>query len=320
MRCLFLAVLFTVTFLHAAMGAQRAHFHAGVARPAVAGEPPFDTLVWYPTRVDEVAWQAGPFLMPATRNAALADGKFPVILLSHGGGTGGGTPLMLREIAVSLARSGFIVIAPFHGKAGLPVRVMQMHRALAAVAADPRFVSHVDMTRLGALGFSLGGAVALELAGALPNGVHLAAYCAGHAQDVMSCDHAPDADHGRPGRAQAAEPSRAPLPVKALVLMDPYAVLFQRPELLRVTMPALIFRPDHSELPGQANAGALAQDLPHPPQFETVPGTHFIFTDVCPTAIQASAPEICQDAPGVNRAAVHTTVEAQTVSFFRKNL
>ena len=60
-------------------------FHAGVARPSVTGEKPFEMLVWYPTEADEVAWQAGPFTMSATRNAVVAPGRFPIVLLSHGG-------------------------------------------------------------------------------------------------------------------------------------------------------------------------------------------------------------------------------------------
>jgi len=319
--CCFVAFLLVVSFRLAA-GAETPPFHAGVARPAVTGTggSPFETLVWYPTEAKEVAWQAGPFTMYATRNAAIAGGRFPVVLLSHGGGLSGGSPLILREISVALARHGFIVIAPFHGKAGLPERVLQVRRALAAVETDPRFASHIDAARLGMLGFSLGTAVALELAGAVPNVTHLVAYCAAHPGDVMSCDHAPDGNNGTSHGSAAAKGAVAPLPLKAIVLMDPFAVLFQRPELVGVTMPVLIIRPNQSELPAEANATGLAGALPRPPLVESVPGNHFVFTDICPTALTASSPELCQDPPGVNRAAVHATVQAQVIEFFDSHL
>lgn len=293
-------------------------FHAGIARPSVTGEKPFDMLVWYPTEADEVPWQAGPFTMPATRNAVVAPGRFPVVLLSHGGGVGGGTPLILREIPAALARRGFIVIAPFHGKVGLPGRTVQIRRALDAVVTDTRFASHVDQTRLGMLGFSLGAAVTLELAGAVANPAHLVAYCASHPHDAMSCDHAPDGNNGTAPGANAAPV--APLPLKAIVLMDPYAVLFQRPELADVSVPVLIFRPTDSALPAEANATGLAAALPRSPQLQTIPGGHFVFTDICSPSLKASSPEVCEDPPGVDRAAVHATLQAQIIEFFTKNL
>jgi predicted dienelactone hydrolase len=303
------------------VGAETPTFHAGIARPSVTGEAPFEMLIWYPTEADEVAWQAGPFMMPASRNAVVAPGRFPVVLLSHGGGLGGGTPLILREISVALARHGFVVIAPFHGKVGLPGRTLQIRRALDAVVADPRFASHVDPTRLGMLGFSLGTAVTLELAGAVPNVAHLVAYCAAHPSDVMSCDHAPDGNNGAPHGA-SAEPGSllAPLPLKAIVLMDPYAVLFQRPELVGVSMPVLIFRPNESELPAEANATGLAAALPRSPQVHNIPGSHFVFTDICPASLKASSPEVCEDPPRVDRAAIHAALQAQIIEFFGKNM
>jgi predicted dienelactone hydrolase len=280
-------------------------------------------LVWYPTEADEVAWQTGPFIMPATRNAVVAPGRFPVVLLSHGGGTGGGTPLILRDISAALARRGFVVIAPFHGKAGLASRPPQIKRALEFVVADPRFASHVDPTRLGMLGFSLGTAVALELAGAVPKVGHLLSYCAEHPGDAMSCDHAPDGNNAAPRGGPAATSGSGiptPLPLKAIALMDPYAVLFQRPELVAVSMPVLIFRPNQSELPGEANATGLAASLPHAPQFQSIPGNHFVFADICPPALAAASPDVCRDPPGVDRAAIHEAVEAQIIDFFGKNL
>jgi predicted dienelactone hydrolase len=319
--CLFLAIILIGP--RGTALAQSSPYHAGIGRPSIAAAPPFDALVWYPTQTEEVAWQVGPFAIPATHNAVLAPGRFPIVLLSHGGGLGGGTPLMLRELSADLARRGFIVVAPFHGKTGLQGRTLQIRQALDAVLADPRFASHADATRLGMLGFSLGTAVTLELAGAIPNLANLTAYCAGHPNDVMSCDHAPDgrnAPSSREAVPAGAISAPTPLPLKAIVLLDPYAVLFQRPELVAVSMPVLIFRPAQSELPGEANAFGLQAALPHPPEFQTIPGSHFVFMDVCPPALKSDSPELCQDPPNVDRAAVHTAIEAQIADFLGKNL
>jgi pimeloyl-ACP methyl ester carboxylesterase len=141
----------------------------------------------------------------------------------------------------------------------------------------------------------------------------------------MSCHHAPDGGGGtgpasrqKPSSENASPPSR--LPLKAIVLLDPFAVPFQRDELAAVTIPVLLFRPDQSVLPGEGNAFGLAAALPHPPQYQTVPGGHFIFVDVCAPFLQSSAPEACQDPPGVDRAALHVGIEAQIAQFFHDNL
>jgi predicted dienelactone hydrolase len=321
-RLFFTAILLLIGPISVASG-EAAQFDAGITRFSVADAAPFDVLVWYPTAAEEVPWRTGPFMIPASRNAAIASGRFPIVLLSHGGGLTGGTPLVLRELSANLARQGFVVVAPFHGKTGLQARPFQVKLALDALLADAHFTAHVDPTRLGMLGFSLGTAVTLELAGAIPNMAHLIAYCGAHPDDVMSCDHAPDGKHvPAPGQSSpvGAASLPSPLPLKAIALLDPFGVLFQREELTAVTMPVLLFRPDKSELPGEANAFGLAAALPHPPQINIVPGGHFIFVDVCPSELRSAAPEACQDPPGVDRVAVHTEIEAQIAKFFSANL
>jgi len=308
-----LALLFAVP-VSAAWG-EDAPFHAGVARIAVSAAVPFETLVWYPTEADAASWQVGPFLLPANHGAPVAAGRFPMILLSHGGGTGGGTPLILSELSAALARRGFVVVAPFHGKANLSLRPLQVRAALDAVLADPRFGPHADPGRLGMLGFSLGGAVTLELAGARPDWLYFLAYCEAHPDDAMSCDHAPGGTHlGEPPTIPT------PLPLKAIVLLDPFAVPFPRDGLTAVGLPVLLFRPDRSALPIERNAAALRATLPQAPEYATVPGGHFIFIDVCVPALRATAPEPCEDPPDVDRAAIHARIGRQIAQFFSDTL
>ncbi len=299
-------------------------YHVGIARITVAADAPFDALIWYPTQAEEVPWRAGPFLGPATLNAAIASGRFPIVLLSHGGGLTGGSPLILRTLSADLARQGFVVVAPFHGKTRLSARPLQVRMALDAMLADTSFASHVDPTRLGMLGFSLGTTVTLELAGAIPNMAIFVAYCSAHPTDALSCQHAPGGGGTdtapQPNLAPGATRLVAPLPLKAIALLDPFAVMFQHDELAAVTMPVLLFRPQQSELPGEANAFGLMSALPHPSQVQIVRGGHFIFADVCTQAQQAAAPEVCGDPPGVDRASVLNAVEVQLAKFFHDTL
>ncbi|TWT09657.1 alpha/beta hydrolase fold domain-containing protein [Reyranella sp. CPCC 100927] len=311
----------TVWLLTAVANAQP--FHAGISRLSADSDgTPFDVLVWYPTPAAETPWHEGIFAIPASRDAALAPGIFPIILLSHGGGLRGGSPLTLRTLSASLARQGYIVVAPFHGTTARSFvnRPRQIAAALNAVLAAPRMAGHADPTRLGMLGFSLGGAVTLVLAGGAVNVGHMAAYCGAHPEDTLACTR----PGGNDGGVREAPPSGiiaslTRLPLKAIVLLDPLAVPFDRAGLADVTMPTLLYRPQDSLLRADGNALALAAALSHPPRLEMTPGGHFVFLDTCPPEAR-SQEAWCDDPPGVDRASLQVRIGMEIATFFRDHL
>jgi predicted dienelactone hydrolase len=214
------------------------------------------------------------------------------------------------------------VVAPFHPGSNQPREALedrprQIHKALNATFADPRFATHADPNRLGMMGFSYGGAVALIVAGATPSRAHLAAYCRDRTDDPKACDGAPN-----DGSLANAVGKRSPdaLAVNALILMEPFGALFDRDGLTSVGMPTLVYRAEGSDLKADGNIIALAAALSHPPRQETVPGGHFIFFDPCPAVMEAEFPAVCRDAAGVDRAAVHRRVEAEIAAFLRQHL
>jgi predicted dienelactone hydrolase len=315
-----------------------AAFNAGVVRLTVAdGAAALDTVVFYPTHAREVPWQAGPFTIEATRDAAPApDERFPVVLISHGRA---GSPFSHRELATALARAGLIVVLPTHvgDASGLPRaqsqaqilmdRPQQAEAALNTVLADPRFSAHADTSRIGMIGYSAGGYTALILAGAKPDFAYASAYCANH-DDPGSCPQPAASTHAQGTQGKAAVPAEllawqppADHRLKALVLMDPLAMLFDASGLSAVRIPTMLYRPQDDRYLGSArNALAIASGLAAPPAVHVVPGNHFVFVDPCPAAIAASAAAVCEDAPGVDRAAVHRQIEHEVVEFLRTTL
>lgn len=294
-------------------------FQAGVVRVPVAADPALDTLIWYPTAEAGEPWRIGPFPMAASHDAPVADGPFPVVLLSHGGGRSGGTPLLLRGLPARLARNGFVVIAPFHGKTRFPGRPAQIKAALGAVTADPRFKPHVAPDALAMIGYSLGGAVTLTLAGATPDFAALARYCEEHPEDGMSCGGGPQSSGSGEQPAASGPPTFPTLPLKALVLLDPFAVLFSPESLAAIDLPVLLVRPEASAL-GAANILTLQETLPREPRIEYVPGGHFVLADVCPAVLRAEAAAVCEDAPGVDRGAIHREMDQVILEFLTSNL
>lgn len=108
----FLALML-ITMIAPIANAAATERQAGILRLQVPdADGPFDVMVWYPTDAPQTPWQAGPFTIDASRDAPIAaQGRFPVVLFSHGSG---GTPLGHRQLAGSLARKGFVVVAPAH--------------------------------------------------------------------------------------------------------------------------------------------------------------------------------------------------------------
>jgi predicted dienelactone hydrolase len=319
------ARMFAMALALLAIGISFAHadprsFYAGVTRITVQDTMPFDALIAYPTGVPEAPFQAGPFTIAASRDAAIASGgPFPVILFSHGNGRRGGSPLIHGNLLTALAREGFIVIAPYHPgtKRPLQARPRQIRQALDAVLADKRFAAHADPKRIGMIGFSFGSAVALITAGAAPNLAHLSAYCRNRTDDPRACGGVPT---NIPPTDAIVRKSADALPVKALVLMEPFGAPFERNGLKAVDMPTLIFRAANSDLQAESNILALARGLPRPPRQVTVPGGHFVFVDPCPAMLANEAPAVCKDAPRVDRAAIHRQIEAEIADFLHRYL
>jgi predicted dienelactone hydrolase len=330
MRSICLASFFTLIAV-AAAGTPR--YHAGFIRLTVQDAEPFDISVWYPTNAVQVPLQAGPFTIAATLGARIAEGeRFPVVLLSHGRR---GSPLAHRELAAELARNGFIAVAPRHAgdAAGetqsrpqlqvLASRSRQAKLALDKILTDQRFSQNADKRRIAAIGYSAGGFTVLSLAGGQPNLALAETYCKEHAGDRGSCGAiAPDGAAPKTQPVKLAEwPSFQDPRLKALVLMDPLAFMFDAAGLQRVQIPALLLRPESGDyLSSAGNALALAKALPKPPQQTVVPGSHFVFIDPCPSEVANAAAAQCQDAPGVSRAAIHRKIETEIIYFLREAL
>lgn len=174
------------------------------------------------------------------------------------------------------------------------------------------------------IGYSAGGYTALMLAGAKPDFARAIAACA-QARDPGSCPH--------PATASAAQAMGADVPalqawkfapdrrIKALVLLDPLALMFDAAGLASIHVPTLIYRPQNDAyLNAALNVQVVISGLPKPPKVVEVPGNHFVFVEPCPPRIAAAEPLICQDAAGVDRAAIHRQMDDEITDFLRANL
>jgi predicted dienelactone hydrolase len=78
------------------------------------------------------------YTVEAGEDTKVAIGRFPMLMLSHGNT---GTPLALHDLATSLARKGFVVVAVIH-PGDNPGSQSSRHLEQSVRAADPDFRSH----------------------------------------------------------------------------------------------------------------------------------------------------------------------------------
>lgn len=145
--------------------------------------------VWYPAKHGGIATEVGANKVfagvPAWRDAPMVNGRFPLIVLSHGSGS---TVHGMAWLASALARAGYIVAGPNHPRTTsgdstpedtpkIWQRTNDLSTLISFLTSHNDWRERVDANRIGALGFSLGGAAVMEVAGARANLSDYIQYC-----------------------------------------------------------------------------------------------------------------------------------------------
>jgi len=275
----------------------------------------------------DASTQIGPYTVQAQRDAAPADGRFPLIVLSHGHL---GSMYGHHDLAAELARHGYIVVAPQHtgdshddaSGAGtdraLLGRAWQASAAIDAALADPRLASHIDAGRIGAAGFSAGGYTTLLLLGARPDFDLFPKYCAQHPGMPELCDRPLPAKM----RTFDHPPPTVDARVRAGFAMAPFSILFDADSFRAMQRPVFLYLAQKDQVLAPADNGLRIRGLlPNLAGFAEVPGAgHYVFLPPCSAEFAKQVPAICTDAPGVDRAGAHRDINAAAVKFFDAQL
>lgn len=309
------------------LGTSPAAFAAGYGQlevPAASGEPAIQAMVWTPCASAANEVPLGPYLVQGTANCAIKGNALPLIVISHGQG---GSLLGHHDTATALADAGFVVVSFNHPGDSYGDESAAQH--LGVFESRPRDASrvitfmlahwplreHLDGQSIGAFGFSRGGYTALVLAGAVPNVPATATrLCDGwRARLTPLCRQIRSED----ARLAPVADSR----IRAAVVVDPLN-LFDAAGLQPVRVPVQLWS---SELGGDgvqlAHVEAIGSALPQAPEYHVAQGAgHFAYLAPCPPAFKASAPRICKDPKGFDRAAWHQRMNAAVVAFFQRHL
>jgi predicted dienelactone hydrolase len=272
----------------------------------------------YPTRAAATSSAFGPWAMDVATDAPVADGRFPLVAISHGNGA---TPWTQRDLIAHLVRSGFAVAALEHpgncrtdNSLGRPDGVMlienlerrphHLRLVIDAAFADAALGPHLA-PGVGVIGTSIGGYTAVALAGGramtFPDDVDAAAR---RAPDVANL-----------ARLVPVATERDPR-VRAAVLLVPALGFFNAAGALGTLDAKLLVRSGSADpiCPPAQIAHALREraGVDH----VTVPGAgHFSFLSPFPAAMAQLPP--ASDPPGFDRAAYFPTLARDVTAFLR---
>ena len=312
------------------------------------------TTIWYPAGPEarEVQQWAGnpakPFAMAgrAAPGAAMAKGpaKFPLILLSHGTG---GTAAMMAWLGTRLAAHGFIAAAVNHpGNNALEPytvqgftlgweRAVDLSQVLNGMLADREFGPRIDASRVGAAGMSFGGYTLLEAAGGIGDMSALMRECEAGKTPRAGCQPPPEfpglvkeatelyrTDAAYRKAMDAGGEPHVDGRIRAVFAMAPFAAVFSAESLEKIRIPVeIVVGAGDPILAPKNNAEYAAAHIPGA-KLTVYPGGvgHYTFVDSCTALGKKEMPQLCVDAAGVNRHAIHEEAGKAAIKFFDRAL
>ncbi|WP_067333193.1 alpha/beta hydrolase family protein [Stappia indica] len=305
--------------------------------PARHRAQPIAASLWYPAGRatyrnvigDSVLFEGAPAMV----GAAVAEGRYPLILLSHGSG---GAMDGLVWLSSRLAARGAVVLAVNHpgttsGDSSprrtmrLAPRAADLGAALEAVLGDPEFSPHIDRERISAVGFSLGGTTVLGLAGLRFDREVFADYCRQAGDEAPGCDFLAKGGVRLDALPEAFSADMRDLRVSAVVSVDPgFTHAVAEDSLAGVRAQVLFLNMgEKNRWPAVdvgRNGSGLAARLPGARQVAVAPAHHFTFLGVCKEGGAEMLRKwqddpICDDPQGTDRAKAHEEIVGIVAEF-----
>lgn len=291
-----------------------------------------DVNVWYPSTRQPKELNYPPWILNVARNARPAEGRFPLLVLSHPTPT---DRFAYHDLAAYLAREGFAVVAPTHGMdcminmddlftwQQLTRRIGEIGTAIDLVLAEKDLARCLDASRIGVIGFGAGATAALLMGGALPTCAswpeycakagNKDAYCTPWARDRINslCDSFP------------LNKSLADRRVKAVCAIAPgYGMLFGQDSFRYFYPPLLLVCAGKDQFNRCGlHCEPLARILGSKTRFLELPMADAgALMAECPPALAAELPELCQSVTQQERLLIRYELQGALLAFFQHYL
>ncbi len=350
--------LFSVSaILLSTLGVQMAHAESAVGTSEISihsasRNRDLTVTLWYPSDGNGEKIAVGENRIfegtPAFRDASIQTGQKPLVLLSHGSGSRG---TALSWIASALVEQGFIVAAPDHpgttsgdstpqDTPKIWERTDDISTIITQLTTDKAWSASIDKSRIGVLGFSLGGSTAMELAGARASLDDYVKYCMDYASS-MDCEwfsggvgykngervDVPKLDLRDVDKVRFEQPNHDTR-IRAAVLVDPgLEVAFTKDSLKNIDIPlSFINLGSVGQIPVSVLSDQLAKDVPNARYAQVNGSNHFSFLPVCKpgsTELLKSVGEkdpICNPASDRDRSDIQAELKRLIVTEFQSML
>ncbi|MGB0866540.1 MAG: alpha/beta hydrolase family protein [Granulosicoccaceae bacterium] len=297
-----------------------------------------ELVLWYPAGTGGQPVSLGEnglfYGTPAVQGAAVAEGKYPLVVISHGGG---GNGAQFGWLANTLVEQGFVVAAPnhpgsttgdssAHEAVKVWLRAADVSAVLDGISGEHALAASVDLERVGVFGFSAGGYTALAVAGARVDEQVLRGFCDESSKTLSDCAFLQrggvdlhQVDLTSAGRSNADER------VDAVFAVDPgIATALTAQSLAEIELPvALLNMGEADRVPAALDASTAAQVI-QGVQFSRIEdGHHFSLLPRCKPAGPVILKEegeldpLCDDVEGGRpRVELHRQIARQVSRFF----
>ncbi len=278
----------------------------------------------YPTSAPAKSLTIGRADTVAAENAAPAQGRFSLLIFSHGMGS---LPELYLWLFEGLVARGFVVAGVAHprdnyndksgsfGDAELVERPRHVTALIDAIEGDPLLAPSIDNSKIGIVGHSAGGYTALLAVGGQPDFTQFTGGRCGPAP-------AQPPDWPRFIHDPAAVPAADPR-IRAAAAMAPgFGCLFDRNSVSAIHVPVRLYQADDDDVlqPGFNAIAFGALFTPPAEVVHIVNAGHFVFIDSCPFIMSLIARDVCRDPPGTRRDAVHQKLIDDLAQFFTEAL
>lgn len=295
----------------------------------VSGDVALPVTLWYPSTSAAQVQTLGPYRLNVAIAGDPAARRMPLIVMSHGTG---GSALESVDLAIALAKAGFVVAAVEHSgdnfrdrgrsftRANFVARPREVSAMIDFLLTTWRHKGKVDPRRIGMFGHSAGGATSLIIGGGVLDWGQLLRYCVEN-QETWGCKSGRNLNPAASRADVNPEPVAAADPrVRALVIAAPaLAHGFAPAGLTKVRIPVQLWVAGKDEI--VPDAGQVTALLRARPDSRYVADAgHFSFLAPCPDGLRAAAPLVCVDRQGFDRPAFQQEFTRAIVRFFRAHL
>lgn len=310
MRLIFRLFIVLLTTTSTSSNAYEVGFSKMNVPPSIENEG-FPMVIFYPTNSEQKVVELGPFKLNVAVEGETLKGKYPLVIVSHGSG---GSNLSYKDIAISLAKNGFIVGMPLHPQnnhmdntlegtvTNYLNRPKHITLAIDKLLGTSGLNAYIDSEKIVVLGHSVGGYAAVAAAGGVANTRSLIEICKN--TPLLTDPYCAPVRDG--SLTQTIIKGTKDPRIKAIIIMAPVGILFSTEgSLNNVDIPVLLLKAEKDEeVTEPYNADVIEKSLPNKEKLTSIMVSnagHYSFLTSFPDFIKPELGLIAEDPKGFNR-------------------